>query len=222
MNQNKKIYKTEREGQIEFFDNYGIPWEENDGVLVENCDGVYNGVLFEFKLNINDLNKTLFQAVKYLSQMRLKGESVPAVIILVDLNARKAYVYHSEDYRDDIQKVYVGPASKNNAGFSAKPPVDTYDYSDDYESGLLRTKLKKEKTTTEKYMAIDIDENCSLAGLKDFTVKCLRQIREISLAMKKVLQLRLLAKSVSQSILPVLSSLIQEKPIRHLTYRWTA
>lgn len=55
MNQNKKIYKTEREGQIEFFDNYGIPWEENDGVLVENCDGVYNGVLFEFKLNINVL-----------------------------------------------------------------------------------------------------------------------------------------------------------------------
>ena len=71
MNQNRKVYKTEREGQIEFFDNYGIPWEENDGVLVENCDGVYNGVLFEFKLNINDLNKTLFQAVKYLSQMRL-------------------------------------------------------------------------------------------------------------------------------------------------------
>lgn len=168
MNQNKKIYKTEREGQIEFFDNYGIPWEENDGVLVENCDGVYNGVLFEFKLNINDLNKTLFQAVKYLSQMRLKGESVPAVIILVDLNARKAYVYHSEDYRDDIQKVYVGPASKNNAGFSAKPPVDTYDYSDDYESGLLRTKLKKEKTTTEKYMAIDIDENCILGWAERF------------------------------------------------------
>lgn len=168
MNQNKKIYKAEREGQIEFFDNYGIPWEENDGVLVENCDGVYNGVLFEFKLNINDLNKTLFQAVKYLSQMRLKGESVPAVIILVDLNARKAYVYHSEDYRDDIQKVYVGPASKNNAGFSAKPPVDTYDYSDDYESGLLRTKLKKEKTTTEKYMAIDIDENCILGWAERF------------------------------------------------------
>lgn len=66
MSQNKKVYKTEREGQIEFFDNYckaesppssgegeqsspnhGIPWEENDGVLVENCDGVYNGVLFE-------------------------------------------------------------------------------------------------------------------------------------------------------------------------------
>ena len=49
----EKIYKTEKEGQIDFFNNYGIPWQENNGVLVENCDGVYNGVLFEFKLNIN-------------------------------------------------------------------------------------------------------------------------------------------------------------------------
>ena len=49
----EKIYKTEKEGQIDFFNNYGIPWQENNGVLVENCDGVYNGVLFEFKLNVN-------------------------------------------------------------------------------------------------------------------------------------------------------------------------
>ena len=49
----EKIYKTEKEGQIAFFDNYNVPWQENDGVLVENCDGIYNGVLFEFKLNIN-------------------------------------------------------------------------------------------------------------------------------------------------------------------------
>ena len=49
----EKIYKTEKEGQIDFFNNYGIPWQENNGVLVENSDGVYNGVLFEFKLNIN-------------------------------------------------------------------------------------------------------------------------------------------------------------------------
>lgn len=67
----EKIYKTEKEGQIDFFNNYGIPWQENNGVLVENCDGVYNGVLFEFKLNINDLNKTLLQAIKYLSRMRV-------------------------------------------------------------------------------------------------------------------------------------------------------
>ena len=71
----EKLYKTEKEGQIDFFNNYGIPWQESDGVLVENCDGVYNGVLFEFKLNINDLNKTLFQAIKYLYNIHTEEQS---------------------------------------------------------------------------------------------------------------------------------------------------
>lgn len=116
----EKIYKTEKEGQIDFFNNYGIPWQENNGVLVENCDGVYNGVLFEFKLNINDLNKTLFQAIKYLSRMRVHGESVPATILLVSLNNKTAYEYKSQDYFDEIHKIYTGAASKNNDGFCAK------------------------------------------------------------------------------------------------------
>lgn len=109
----EKIYKTEKEGQIDFFNNYGIPWQENNGVLVENSDGVYNGVLFEFKLNINDLNKTLFQAIKYLSRMRVHGESVPATILLVSLNNKTAYEYKSQDYFDEIHKIYTGAASKN-------------------------------------------------------------------------------------------------------------
>lgn len=112
----EKIYKTEKEGQIDFFNNYGIPWQENNGVLVENCDGVYNGVLFEFKLNINDLNKTLLQAIKYLSRMRVHGESVPATILLVSLNNKTAYEYKSQDYFDEIHKIYTGAASKNNDG----------------------------------------------------------------------------------------------------------
>lgn len=57
MNQNKKIYKTEREGQIEFFDNYGTRGRKMTECWWRTADGVYNGVLFEFKLNINDLNK---------------------------------------------------------------------------------------------------------------------------------------------------------------------
>mgnify|MGYP004459406659 CR=1 FL=1 len=163
-----KQYTNEREGQIEFFENYGIPYNEDNGVLADNTDGVFNGVLMEFKLNISDLNKTLFQAVKYLSQMRIKGESVPATIALIDLNARMAYMYHSEDYRADINKVYVGPASKNNAGFSAKNPVNTYTYSDDYESGLLKTELIKEKTVEEQYIAVDIDEYSVLGWAERF------------------------------------------------------
>lgn len=110
-------YKTEREGQMEFFDNYGIPYNDDTSILIDNTDGVYNGNIFEFKLAINNLNKTLFQAVKYLSKLRIKGESVPATILLVDLNATTVYVYKSEDYKADIQKVYTGAASKDNEGF---------------------------------------------------------------------------------------------------------
>ena len=33
-----------------------------------------------------DLNKVLFQAIKYLSRMRIKGESIPANILLISLN----------------------------------------------------------------------------------------------------------------------------------------
>lgn len=77
-------YTTEREGQAEFFDSYGIPYTGDDSVLIDNTDGVYNGCIIEFKLNISSLNRVLFQAVKYLSRMRVRGESVPTTIILVD------------------------------------------------------------------------------------------------------------------------------------------
>lgn len=96
-------YKTEREGQMEFFDNYGIPYIDDASVLVDNTDGIYNGNIIEFKLSINNLNRVLFQAIKYLSKMRVKGESVPATILLVDLNSTTVYAYKSEDYRDEIQ-----------------------------------------------------------------------------------------------------------------------
>lgn len=53
-------YENEREGQAEFFHNFGIPYID-DSVLVNNTDGVYNGIILEFKLNISNLNKTLFE-----------------------------------------------------------------------------------------------------------------------------------------------------------------
>lgn len=148
-------YKTEREGQMEFFDNYGIPYSDDDSILVDNTDGVYKGNIFEFKLTINNLNKVLFQAIKYLSKLRIKGESVPATILLVDLNATTVYVYRSEDYRADIQKVYTGAASKNNDNFVAGKYDKKLDYSDMVGSNSVKRLLKK-----EAYMPIDIDENC--------------------------------------------------------------
>ena len=98
----KKHYDIEKQGQCDFFDNYRIDYQGDNSILVDNTDGVYHGNIMEFKLNINKTGKVLFQAIKYLSLMRIKGESVPARILLVDLNATKVYAYNSADYIDDI------------------------------------------------------------------------------------------------------------------------
>jgi len=154
-------YNTEREGQKEFFDNFGIPYNDDASVLIDNTDGVYNGCIFEFKLSISNLNKVLLQAIKYLSRMRIKGESVPATILLVDLNATTAYVYRSQDYFAEIHTVYSGAASKNNTGFAAGAPVGKYDYSDMLQSSQLKHILTDKKAyPDEMYMPVNIDENC--------------------------------------------------------------
>ena len=49
----KKQYTVERVGQMDFFDNYHIPYNNDDSVLVDNTDGVYHGNILEFKLNMN-------------------------------------------------------------------------------------------------------------------------------------------------------------------------
>lgn len=154
-------YEIEREGQMEFFDNYGIPYNDDASILVDNTDGVYNGNIFEFKLTINNLNMTLFQAIKYLSKMRVKGESVPATILLIDLNATTVYIYKSEDYRADIHKIYTGAASKDNDGFVAGKYDQMLDYSDMVQSAQVKKILKGRKINPdEMYMPVDIDENC--------------------------------------------------------------
>lgn len=157
---NYKKYEIEREGQIDFFKNYGVPYDEDNSILVDNTDGVYNGVLLEFKLSINNINSTLFQAIKYLSRMRIKGESVPRTILLVDLNGRKAYQYSSEDYIHEIEKEYVGAASKDNKNFVAKYLKETFDYMDMVQSNNLKKLLKNKKSIEELYIPINIDETC--------------------------------------------------------------
>ena len=56
-----KKYNIEREGQIDFFDQFSIDYINNN-VLIDNTDGVYNGNLLEFKLNITDINH-LFKVI---------------------------------------------------------------------------------------------------------------------------------------------------------------
>src|SRR3989344_5366081 len=120
-------FQSEREGQIEFFGKFGI----TDTELSDNTDGIYNGNIFEFKLNINNINVVLFQALKYLNHMRIKGVSIPANILLVDLNQEVAYLFNSQDFaRDYINRPpFIGAASKGNEGFSTaiKPEVIKYD-----------------------------------------------------------------------------------------------
>lgn len=158
----KKIYDSEREGQIDFFDNYRIPYNDDNSILIDNTDGVYHGNLLEFKTNISNLGKVLFQAIKYLSKMRVRGESVPARILLIDLNAAKVYVFRSEDYKDDIQTVYSGPASKQNEGFAKSAAPDAvYDYTDMTDSAEVLKLLKnRPETDANWYMPINLDENC--------------------------------------------------------------
>ena len=157
MSNKYKPFLTERDGQIDFFEAFGVPWQ-TDEVLVDRTDGVFNGNIFEFKKKIDDLNEVLFQAIKYLSHRRVKGEDVPANILLVSLNERKLYLYHSKDYFDDIHKVYQGAASKNNKGFVAKDADGEYDYADKQDfSGAIEVKKLLNET---EIMPIEIDENC--------------------------------------------------------------
>ena len=155
----KKHYDIERVGQIDFFDNYRINYQGDASILVDNTDGVYHGNIMEFKLNISNTGKVLFQAIKYLSRMRVKGESIPARILLIDLNASKVYVYNSADYIDDIQRVYVGASSKDNNAF-AKPvtPIAEYDYMDMVDSAEVQKLIINKDSNW--YIPIDIDEDC--------------------------------------------------------------
>lgn len=158
----KKHYDIEKQGQCDFFDNYRIDYQGDASILVDNTDGVYHGNILEFKLNINNTGKVLFQAIKYLSKMRIKGESVPARILLIDLNATKVYVYNSIDYIDDIQKIYIGAASVGNNAFNSNvTPVAEYDYMDMVDSAEVQKLLiNRVPDETDWYVPVDLDENC--------------------------------------------------------------
>lgn len=158
----KHNYETERQGQIEFFRNFKIPYLDDDSILVDNTDGVYHGNILEFKLNITNTGKVLFQAIKYLSKLRIKGQSVPSRILLIDLNDTKVYEYHSKNYLDDIQTIYIGSASKDNDAFSKDvTPHAIYDYSNLIDADKVKKLLiNKVENITDWYIPIDIDENC--------------------------------------------------------------
>lgn len=151
-------YATEREGQLDFYNAFLPlinPALSLEDILSDDNDGVLNGNLLEFKLRVNDLNAVLFQCVKYLSALRIKGKPIPANIVIVDLNGEQAYLYKSQDYLSDIEKVYFGGASKSNSGFTGHSYTTKFDYTDQVAAANLIKTLKE-----NEYTKINIDENC--------------------------------------------------------------
>lgn len=154
-----KKYNNELEGQKDFYNDYLPLIDRNitvDDVSVYNTDGVLNGNLLEFKLNISDLNAVLFQTIKYLSNMRIKGKPIPANIVLISLNEGVAYLYKSVDYLSNIEKVYIGSASKDNEGFIAK----SYEHKFNYVENMLEQTNLIATLKENNFTKIHIDENC--------------------------------------------------------------
>ena len=119
-----KAYTSEAEGQAAFYPRLSI-----DPTINHNTDGVYRGTLFEHKLKINDTNKVLFQAIKYASRIRERGEPIPGQLILNDLNQEKAYLYQTADFINEVEQVYFGAASKDNDAFTTQHAPMVIDYS---------------------------------------------------------------------------------------------
>lgn len=154
-----KKFSVELEGQNEFYEQYLKVINPNltyESIFRNNTDGIINGNLLEFKLNITDLNACLFQAIKYLSAMRIKGEPIPENIMLVSLNSATIYVYKSGEYLTYIERVYVGGASKDNKGFVAGSYYSKLVYAENQIDEFKLIQLLKENN----YTKIHIDENC--------------------------------------------------------------
>lgn len=143
-----KSYQSEPEGQREFYERIGIRPD-----LSHNTDGVDRGNLYENKLMIDNIYKTLFQAVKYASRIRIRGERLPANIILNDLNKEVVYVFRTQDLLEDVEKVYFGAASKGNDDYITSAKYVEIDYS---TSGGLMNLL--EYVNSNEYVRYHIDK----------------------------------------------------------------
>ncbi|MBQ4272359.1 MAG: hypothetical protein IJB95_01725, partial [Clostridia bacterium] len=139
-----KAYLAEIDGQRDFYTRIGINPD-----LSHNTDGVDRGNLYENKLNIDNINKVLFQAIKYASRIRMRGERLPANIILNDLNREIVYIFQSIDLLVDIEKIYFGAASKGNDEFSTNAKHIEIDYSS--SAGLLKLLQYVESENYVKY-----------------------------------------------------------------------
>ena len=140
----------EWEKQKEFFEN--LRWEgEID--LSDETDGIAKGVLFEFKKDINDFNKVLFQAIQYLSWKRIQGKDVPEYIALIDERKSKAYVYKSKSFLKQIETIYNGAPSKSSGFSTSIKPIKIIDFHRNF--GDIEDVVNE-----SSFVKINIDANC--------------------------------------------------------------
>ena len=159
-------YTEEKTGQYEFYEMFlprVNPALNMDDVIADNNDGVLNGNLLEFKLNVRDLNSVLFQCIKYLSALRIKGKPVPANILIIDINAATLWLYRSEDYLEAIERPYFGGASKDNSGFIGGNAEKIFHYDRLLDAEKVIALLRENKFTK-----IHIDENCIVGWAMSF------------------------------------------------------
>ena len=159
-------YVLERDGQLDFYKAFlprVNPALDIEEILSDNNDGVINGNLLEFKLHVTDLNAVLFQCIKYLSALRVKGKPIPANILIIDLNAATAWLYRSAPYLSFIESMYSGGASKDNSGFIGGNAERVLHYNDPLDAEGIVTLLKENSFTK-----IHIDENCIVGWAMSF------------------------------------------------------
>lgn len=149
-----KHYLSEYEGQREFYSRIGI-----DPDLHHNTDGVDRGNLYENKLEISNIYEVLSQAIKYASRIRIRGELMPANIVLNDLNREVAYIFKSKDVLEDIEKVYFGASSKGNSDFISEATYKRIDYSSVEGLRSLLTYV-----ASNKFIKYHVDSN-NIVGL---------------------------------------------------------
>lgn len=157
----------ERMHQKQFFEKVGIV---NDVTLSNYNDGVYKANIFEFKVQLNELYKTLAQALNYLSILRTVGKPVPSIIHLIDIEGEKDYVFNASAFEEYINCVPQKVSSIVNAirpkGAQLQYKVLYYNTN---ESDMT---LLKEYLSCDKYFKVTIDSTCVAPWAKMFYDLC--------------------------------------------------
>ena len=144
--------------RLSFFQKYQIDPNDENANFVTNKTCVYRGNLLAVHTSIALPEKALSHAIRQLSKMRLRGESIPSGILLLDQEKTRVYVYATKDFMKDIQKAYVGERERDEKHC----PLAEFDYSSDAKRlhKLLSHEVARE---SDWYVPIDLDEDCIVA-----------------------------------------------------------